>query len=256
MLTGLYPNSTGILANAQLFRQTIPSAVSLPQAFRLDGYLAVRIGTPYHYNVPNSIGTNDYDDPASWEMEINPASCDRMQEEPEVFSLTPGQFGGTLSWLASKNPDVKHTDGMEAADAEWVLERCAKPSRRRSHRTARRPNFATVRGLRISPIREQRGLIEFQRLRRIEFHVGVWCRRDHDRTRRRNARSRCAPIAHGDVPGRADGCLRIPHTGELQLPLEREVRAVRIVPDHRGPGEGDGLQRLLLCDTRTRHTVG
>jgi iduronate 2-sulfatase len=47
MLTGLYPNSTGILANAQLFRQTIPSAVSLPQAFRLDGYLAVRIGKLY-----------------------------------------------------------------------------------------------------------------------------------------------------------------------------------------------------------------
>ena len=125
-LTGLYPNSTGILANAQIFRQTIPSAISLPQAFRLDGYLAVRIGKLYHYNVPNSIGTNGHDDPGSWEMEINPAGCDRLQEEPDIFSLTPGQFGGTLSWLASKNPDAKHTDGMEAADAEWVLERCAK----------------------------------------------------------------------------------------------------------------------------------
>jgi len=125
-LTGLYPNSTGILANAQLFRQTIPSAVSLPQAFRLDGYLAVRIGKLYHYNVPNSIGTNGHDDPGSWEMEMNPAGCDRLQEEPEIFSLTPGSFGGTLSWLASKNPDAKHTDGMEAETAAWVLERCAK----------------------------------------------------------------------------------------------------------------------------------
>jgi iduronate 2-sulfatase len=125
-LTGLYPNSTGILANAQLFRQTIPKQISLPQAFRLDGYLAVRIGKLYHYNVPNSIGTNGHDDPASWEMEMNPAGCDRMQEEPEIFSLTPGSFGGTLSWLASKNPDAKHTDGMEAETAEWVLERCAK----------------------------------------------------------------------------------------------------------------------------------
>jgi iduronate 2-sulfatase len=34
MLTGLYPNSSGILANAQIFRQTIPGQVSLPQAFR------------------------------------------------------------------------------------------------------------------------------------------------------------------------------------------------------------------------------
>ncbi len=43
-LTGLYPNSAGILANAQVFRQTIPSQVSMPQAFRLSGYFAARIG--------------------------------------------------------------------------------------------------------------------------------------------------------------------------------------------------------------------
>ena len=39
MLTGLYPNSTGILANAQIFRQTIPSQMSMPQAFRNVGLL-------------------------------------------------------------------------------------------------------------------------------------------------------------------------------------------------------------------------
>jgi iduronate 2-sulfatase len=57
MLTGLYPNSTGILANAQIFRQTIPDQISLPQAFRQQGYFAARIGKLYHYNVPKSIGT-------------------------------------------------------------------------------------------------------------------------------------------------------------------------------------------------------
>ena len=40
MLTGLYPNSTGIHANSQIFRQTIPTQVSLPQAFRQSGYFA------------------------------------------------------------------------------------------------------------------------------------------------------------------------------------------------------------------------
>ena len=126
MLTGLHPNSTGILANAQIFRQTIPSHISLPQAFRLDCYFAARIGKLYHYNVPNSIGTNGHDDPGSWEVETNPAGVDRLDEEPFIYSLTPGQFGGTLSWYASPQPDAKHTDGMEAADAEWILERCAK----------------------------------------------------------------------------------------------------------------------------------
>lgn len=126
MLTGLYPNSSGILANAQIFRQTIPAQVSLPQAFRRDGYFAARIGKLYHYNVPKSVGTDGHDDPASWELELNPAGVDRLEEEPRIFSLTPGQFGGTLSWYASPRSDAHHTDAKLAADAEWVLERCAK----------------------------------------------------------------------------------------------------------------------------------
>lgn len=126
MLTGLYPNSSGILGNSQIFRQTIPSHISLPQAFRLDGYLAVRIGKMYHYGVPNSIGTNGHDDPGSWEIELNPAGKDRLVDMPNIFSLKPGEFGGVLSWYASPHPAAEHTDGLQAADAEWVLERCAK----------------------------------------------------------------------------------------------------------------------------------
>ncbi|MBW3543370.1 MAG: sulfatase, partial [Planctomycetes bacterium] len=130
LLTGLYPNSTGIHSNGQIFRQTIPSHVSLPQAFRQQGYFAARIGKLYHYNVPKSVGTNGHDDPGSWELELNPAGVDRLEEEPHIFTLTPGQFGGTLSWYASPKGDAHHTDGMQAADAEWVLERCARQKER------------------------------------------------------------------------------------------------------------------------------
>lgn len=126
MLTGLYPNSTGILTNSQIFRQTIPEHPSLSQAFRQAGYFAARIGKLYHYNVPKSVGTNGHDDPASWELELNPAGVDRLEEESEIFTLTRGQFGGTLSWYASPKGDAHHTDAMMAKDAEWVLERCAK----------------------------------------------------------------------------------------------------------------------------------
>ncbi len=130
MLTGLYPNSTGILSNAQIFRQTIPGQISLSQAFRQQGYFAGRIGKLYHFNVPKSIGTDGHDDPASWELELNPAGVDRLEEEPKITTLTPGQFGGTLSWYASPKSDGHHTDAMMAADAEWVLERCAKQKQR------------------------------------------------------------------------------------------------------------------------------
>ena len=126
MLTGLYPNSTGILNNRQIFRQTIPSQISLPQAFRQAGYFVARLGKLYHYGVPNSIGTDGHDDPGSWELEMNPAGVDRLEEMPRTFSLQPGQFGGTPSWYASPKADEEHTDGLLAANAEWVLERCAR----------------------------------------------------------------------------------------------------------------------------------
>ncbi|NLT70827.1 MAG: sulfatase [Verrucomicrobiaceae bacterium] len=126
ILTGLYPNSNGILANSQIFRQTIPSHHSLSQAFRLEGYFAARVGKLYHYNVPKSIGSNGHDDPGSWELELNPAGVDRLEEEKDIFTLTPNRFGGTLSWYASPKSDEFHTDAMLAKDAEWVLERCAK----------------------------------------------------------------------------------------------------------------------------------
>lgn len=130
MLTGLYPNSSGILTNAQVFRQTIPAHISLPQSFRQAGYFAGRIGKLYHYNVPKSIGTDGHDDPASWELELNPAGVDRLEEEPKITTLTPGQFGGTLSWHASSSSDEHHTDAMLAADAAWVLERCGRQKQR------------------------------------------------------------------------------------------------------------------------------
>ncbi|MHC5541780.1 sulfatase, partial [Singulisphaera rosea] len=126
MLTGLYPNSTGILTNGQVFRQTIPSQRSLPQAFRNAGYFAGRIGKLFHYNVPMSVGTNGHDDPGSWELELNPAGVDRLEEEPRIVSLRPGEFGATLSWYASPKGDRDHTDGLMAEDAEWVLERFAR----------------------------------------------------------------------------------------------------------------------------------
>src|SRR5688500_7776835 len=120
MLTGLYPNSTGILTNSQIFRQTIPKQLSLSQAFRLDGYFAARIGKMYHYNVPNSIGTNGHDDPGSWEVEMNPAGADRMEDQDKIFSLIPGSTGGTLSWHASPKADEFQTDGLMAENAEWM----------------------------------------------------------------------------------------------------------------------------------------
>ena len=115
-MTGLYPNSTGIHQNQpDLPPDDSQAAQSLPQAFRLDGYFAGRIGKLYHYNVPKSVGTNGHDDPGSWELELNPAGCDRLIEEPDIFSLRPEQLRRNAQ-LVRPLPvaTAEHTDGMLA----------------------------------------------------------------------------------------------------------------------------------------------
>ena len=103
------------------FRDALPQTVTLPQLFRENGYHAARVGKLYHYGVPNEIGTSGLDDPASWDRVVNPAGRDRA-EESRIFSLVPGSFGGTLSWLASDGEDAEQTDGLVATGAISLLE--------------------------------------------------------------------------------------------------------------------------------------
>ncbi len=131
MLTGLYPDANGILENSQIFRQTVPDQRSVPQNLRLESnYWTVRIGKMYHYNVPRSIGTTGHDDPESWEWGINPAGVDRLVEEPDIFSLQPGNFGGTLSWYASPHPAAEQTDALIADAAIKILDLAEQDSSR------------------------------------------------------------------------------------------------------------------------------
>jgi arylsulfatase A-like enzyme len=72
--------------------------------------------------VPNDIGTSSLDDYRSWDLAINPRGRDREIHD-RIFSLTPGQFGGVVSWLADDGPDAEQTDGIAANEAVRLLER-------------------------------------------------------------------------------------------------------------------------------------
>jgi iduronate 2-sulfatase len=128
LLTGRRPNATGVVTNpgknpmSPHFREKLPDAVTLPQLFRTSGWLAARVGKLYHYGVPLNIGTAGLDDYLSWDLTINPRGRDREILD-RVFSLKPGQFGATLSWLADDGTDAEHTDGIAAAEAVRLLER-------------------------------------------------------------------------------------------------------------------------------------
>ena len=120
-LTGLRPDQTGVLENSTQFRKNVPDAVSIGQAFQKAGYFVARVGKLYHYGVPTQIGTDGLDDPPTWQKVFNPRGRDK-DEESKIFSLTPGQFGGTPSWLAADGTDEEQTDGIGAEMTIKLLE--------------------------------------------------------------------------------------------------------------------------------------
>jgi arylsulfatase A-like enzyme len=108
--------------------------VTLAEHFRGSGYFATRIGKIYHYNVPLHIGTGGHDDPYSWNQTINPRGRDVIDQD-QVFSLRPGSYGGTLSWLAAEGTDAEQTDGIAATEAAKRL---------REHADSGEPFFLAV----------------------------------------------------------------------------------------------------------------
>jgi arylsulfatase A-like enzyme len=129
LLTGRRPARTTVRDNERHFRSVDPAVVTLPQAFRRAGWRTERIGKLYHYSVPAGIGTDGLDDPPSWDAVTNPKGRD-VVDQPLIFSLEPGKFGGTVSWLAADGLDAEQTDAIAAARAVELLEGYARDRRR------------------------------------------------------------------------------------------------------------------------------
>lgn len=123
-MTGLYPDQSLVTRNGIYIREHVPTVNTMSQMFRDANYTATRVGKIYHYNVPMHIGTSGHDDPYSWDYTVNPRGVDRNVHD-QIVTLTPGQFGGTLSWLAMDGEDSEQTDAIGADAAAAVLQKHA-----------------------------------------------------------------------------------------------------------------------------------
>jgi uncharacterized sulfatase len=88
VLTGRRPDETCVYDLARNFRSCLPGVVTLPQFFRRHGWTTARVGKIYHYDVPNEIGTNGMDDPASWDQVMNPKGRD-VADQALITNPTP-----------------------------------------------------------------------------------------------------------------------------------------------------------------------
>jgi iduronate 2-sulfatase len=116
-MSGLYPDQTGTHELRTLLRDRAPDVVTMSQHFMNNGYTAARVGKIYHYDNPNGIGTPGHDDPASWNITVNPRGRDK--DEEDLIQSIDGKkgFGARLSWLAAEGADEEQTDGIVATES-------------------------------------------------------------------------------------------------------------------------------------------
>lgn len=112
LLSGRYPESTGILENTTNPRAHMPDAVFLPEFLRRNGYFTGRVGKIYH---------DGMDGPNDWDVSLNPRPEAGPGRQGEGRNLTGGKFA-FFQWRAAEGGDEDQPDGMIAAEAVRLVE--------------------------------------------------------------------------------------------------------------------------------------
>lgn len=118
-LTGLRPETTGVLDNATFFRRRLPDVVTLPQLFKQQGYFTASLGKIFHRGGTMEEVNEDWADPASW-SHVRFYQSTARGKQGEGRNLT----GGALKWchwLAAEGGHEDQPDGQGAAEAVRLI---------------------------------------------------------------------------------------------------------------------------------------
>jgi len=110
-LTGLRPDTTGVLDNRTLLRSLRPNLVTMPQLFRQSGYFTARLGKIFH---------GRFDDPRAWDTTFDARATD-IGRKGEGRNLT-GDAVKWCHWLAAEGTDEDQPDGQFARETIRLLE--------------------------------------------------------------------------------------------------------------------------------------
>jgi iduronate 2-sulfatase len=119
-LTGLRPETIGILNNTVALRTKHPDAMTLPQLFREQGYFTASLGKIMHLGLDADGQPALFQDPKSW-VENRNFEATKVGRNGEGRNLTGGKLRW-CRWLAAEGTDEDQPDGQCAAAAVRLLE--------------------------------------------------------------------------------------------------------------------------------------
>lgn len=124
ILTGLFPTTTGVYVNHDDWRvmSSVRDTLTLPEAFRKQGYRSVGAGKIYHAHTIHPDGFAGFHDPTSWDAYF--PSCNRQlpdESTPDSFPANenPGYYNGFFDWSSLDIDDDAMGDGQVV---QWASE--------------------------------------------------------------------------------------------------------------------------------------
>ncbi len=112
LLSGRYPETTGVLDNRVNPRANLKGVLFLPEYLRSQGYFTASIGKIYHDGMQ---GPND------WDVLLDPRPKSNIGRTGEGRNLTGGKFP-FFEVRAAEGGDEDHADGLIAKEAVRLLE--------------------------------------------------------------------------------------------------------------------------------------